>query len=62
MSGEGTNDDSFYTTFTIVEPVSEYQDPGEEVESHLLIGTEQLMLVTPRQRVTNAAQADGRRS
>jgi len=28
LSGEGTNDDSFYTTFTIVEPVSEYQDPG----------------------------------
>ena len=28
LSGVGTNDDSFYVTFTIVEPVRKYQDPG----------------------------------
>ncbi len=28
LSGAGTNDDSFYTTFTIVPPVRKYQDPG----------------------------------
>ena len=28
LSGQGTNDDSFYTTFTIVEPVRAYMDPG----------------------------------
>ena len=28
LSGMGTNDDSFYVTFTIVEPVRAYQDPG----------------------------------
>ena len=28
LSGKGTNDDSFYTTFTIVAPVRKYQDPG----------------------------------
>jgi hypothetical protein len=28
LSGAGTNDDSFYVTFTIVEPVPKYQDPG----------------------------------
>jgi len=28
LSGVGTNDDSFYTTFTIVKPLRKYQDPG----------------------------------
>ena len=28
LSGRGTNDDSFYTTFTIVKPLRRYQDPG----------------------------------
>jgi len=28
LSGKGTNDDSFYTTFTIVKPLRRYQDPG----------------------------------
>ena len=28
LSGKGTNDDSFYVTFTIVEPVRAYKDPG----------------------------------
>jgi hypothetical protein len=28
LSGVGTNDDSFYTTFTILPPVRKYQDPG----------------------------------
>ena len=28
MSGVGTNEAPFYVTFTIVEPVAEYQDPG----------------------------------
>lgn len=28
LSGQGTNDDSFYVTFTIIAPVAFYQDPG----------------------------------
>ena len=28
LSGRGTNDDSFYTTFTIVKPLRSYKDPG----------------------------------
>ena len=28
VSGVGTNEAPFYVTFTIVEPVAEYQDPG----------------------------------
>ena len=28
LNGRGTNDDSFYVTFTIVHPVRAYQDPG----------------------------------
>ena len=28
LSGRGTNDDSFYTTFTIVKPLRRYKDPG----------------------------------
>jgi hypothetical protein len=28
LSGRGTNDDSFYTTFTIVKPLRRSQDPG----------------------------------